>query len=200
MRGLLADLVQVSIEIAPAIEAALSEKAQHIVISPGRRLIDYLTAHGKRLSGRVGFLPLDIAAPPVPSADLSEEIGVIGRADRFVQTGSELAPLIRRLLAGTWIVENLSHAVPLSETTGRGLNFATLSGEYLAADGLLVVGQRAASAGLISRRSELRSLRRNRPVATKNQRSDRTRQSLGRTGWRPGAKRGSGRRSAASRQ
>jgi len=159
VRGLLADLLQVSIEIAPAIEAALGEKAQHIVVSPGRRLVDYLTAHGKRLSGRVGFLPLDAAAPPPSNIDLAEEIGVVGRADRFVQAASELAPLIRRLLSSTWIVENLSHAVALSEMAGRGQNFATLSGEFLAADGLLVVGQRSASAGLISRRSELRSLR-----------------------------------------
>src|SRR5262249_17275574 len=85
--------------------------------------------------------------------------GVVGRADRFVQTAAELAPLIRRLLGHTWVVENLSHAVALSETSGRGLNFITLSGEFLSADGVLVAGQRSTAAGLISRRSQLRSLR-----------------------------------------
>ncbi|HZZ27339.1 MAG TPA: chromosome segregation protein SMC [Pirellulales bacterium] len=159
VRGLLADVVQVSIELAPAIEAALGEKAQHIVISPGRRLLDYLIAHGKRLSGRVGFLPLDAAGPPQLNLDLSEQLGVIGRADRFVQSALELAPLVRRLLGNIWIVENLSHAVALGESVGRGLSYVTLSGEFLAADGTLVVGQKAASAGLISRRSELRALR-----------------------------------------
>jgi chromosome segregation protein len=159
VRGLLADLLQVSIEIAPAMEAALGERAQHIVISPGNRLLDYLTAHGKRLSGRVGFLPLDVTGSPPSDIDLADELGVVGRADRFVQAASELAPLIRHLLANTWVVENLTHAVALSETVGHGLNYVTLSGEYLAADGVLVVGQRAASPGLISRRSELRALR-----------------------------------------
>ena len=39
VRGLLADLLQVSVETAPMIEAALGEKAQHMVVSPGKRLI-----------------------------------------------------------------------------------------------------------------------------------------------------------------
>jgi chromosome segregation protein len=159
VRGLLADLIQVNVETAPLIEAALGEKAQHLVVSPGRRLMEYLAAHGKRLSGRVGFLPLDAAGPSSPNVDLTNELGVVGRADRFVEAALELAPLVRRLLGGTWIVENLRHAIAMSETSGRGLNFVTLAGEYLAADGTLVVGQRGAAAGLISRRSELRALR-----------------------------------------
>jgi len=202
VRGLLADLLQVSIEIAPAIEAALGEKAQHIVVSPGRRLVDYLTAHGKRLSGRVGFLPLDAAAPPPSNIDLAEEIGVVGRADRFVQAASELAPLIRRLLSSTWIVENLSHAVALSEMAAADRISLRYPVNFLAADGLLVVGQRSASAGLISRRSELRSLAgRNRPVAAKNQRPDGTGQSPGRTNRcaRPNRRPGRGRASGCQR-
>jgi chromosome segregation protein len=47
----------------------------------------------------------------------------------------------------------------LADSIGRGLNFVTLAGELLSADGTLVVGKRHAAAGLISRRSELRSLR-----------------------------------------
>ncbi len=110
------------------------------------------------LSGRVGFLPLDTTEPRLSTVDLADELGVVGRADRFVQTAIELAPLIRRLLGNTWVVENLSHAVALSETTGGGLHFITLSGEFLSADGALVAGQRSAAVGLISRRSQLRSL------------------------------------------
>jgi chromosome segregation protein len=159
VRGLLADLVQVGIDTAPVIEAALGEKAQYVVISPGRKLTEYLIAHGKRMEGRVGFLPLDAAGPPLSNIDLSGQLGVVGRADKYVDAAMELAPLVRGLLGNTWVVENLNHALLLAESAGRGLNFVTLAGELLGADGSLVVGKRHAAAGLISRRSELRSLR-----------------------------------------
>jgi chromosome segregation protein len=159
VRGLLADLVQVSIDTAPVIEAALGEKAQYVVISPGRKLTEYLIAHGKRMEGRVGFLPLDATGAPPSSIDLSDQLGVVGRADKYIEAAMELAPLVRRLLGNTWIVNNLNHALALADNAGRGLNFVTLAGELLSADGTLVVGKRHAAAGLISRRSELRSLR-----------------------------------------
>ena len=159
VRGLLADLVQVNVETAPLIEAALGEKAQHLVISPGKRLFDHLSANGKRLAGRVGFLPLDTSGPPASALDLSGQNGVVGRADKFVEAALDLAPLVRRLLGSTWIVENLNHALALSQGAGRGANFVTLAGESLSAEGAVVVGQRHASGGLISRRSELRAVK-----------------------------------------
>ncbi len=84
---------------------------------------------------------------------------MIGRADKFVEAALELAPLVRRLLSNTWIVENLNHALSLSQGGGRGANFVTLAGESLSAEGAVVVGQRHASGGLISRRSELRAFK-----------------------------------------
>ncbi len=143
VRGLLADLLQVSVETAPLIEAALGEKAQYIVVAPGKRLFEYLAAYGRRLEGRVGFLPLDAVGPPTPQVDLSGELGVIGRADRFVESSLEIAPLVRRLLGSTWLVENLTQALALAENTrGAGLRFVTLAGELLSADGTLLAGKR----------------------------------------------------------
>src|SRR5215831_2676734 len=113
------------------IEAALGERAQYIVISPGRRLQEYLAAYGKRISGRVGFLPLDSTGPAMSNVDLSDELGVVGRADRFVEAPLDLAPLVRRLLSGIWMVENLNHAISLADGPGRGFSFVTLAGEVL---------------------------------------------------------------------
>jgi chromosome segregation protein len=157
--GMLADLIQVSVETAPLVEAALGDKAQHIVVQPGKRLFDYLAAHGKRLSGRVGFLTADSTVTKAAANEIGDQLGVIGRADSFVECPKEIAPLIQRLLGDTWIVENLGQAFVLSELTHGMFNFVTLAGDHLAADGTLIAGQRQAAGGLISRRSELRALR-----------------------------------------
>ena len=158
--GLVADVFNVSVEVAPLIEIALGQAAQYVVASPGGELMNYLHNESSRLAGRVGFIWLDGRKedPAAGQANLEGQPGVMGRADRFVETQPRFAPLAKRLLCRTWIVEKLSHAVELAESAGRGSNFVTLSGELLQADGTLIVGPRHGSTGLITRRSELRAL------------------------------------------
>ena len=48
------------------------------------------------------------------SCDLTGRPGVVGRADRFVETQPQYAPLVARLLGRTWIVEKLEHALQLA--------------------------------------------------------------------------------------
>jgi chromosome segregation protein len=159
--GLVADLLRVSVEAASLIEVALGEAAQHVVVPPSRELVDYLQREPHQFSGRVGFLWLDAVGPDDSSGPVSFDgwPGVLGRADRFVETEPQYEPLARRLLGRIWIVEKLSHALTLAKTPHRGSGFVTLAGEMLTADGTLMVGPRHTSTGLISRRSELRALR-----------------------------------------
>ncbi len=160
VHGLVADLFRVQVETAPLIEVALGERAQYIVVGPGQRLWDHLANHAQKLHGRAGFLRLEpLSVLQREEVDLSDAPGVVGRADHYVEAAPEHAPLARRLLGQTWIVENLSDALALASSQGQGLTFVTLAGELLVSDGSLLVGGRTGSTGLISRRSELRSLR-----------------------------------------
>ncbi len=157
--GVLADLIQVSVETAPLVEVALGTMAQHVVVETHQPLIDYLHSHSPRFAGRVGFLWLDQPEPATQpkTLDLNGQLGVMGRADRFVEAEPRLQSLVTRLLGNTWIVENLDAALRWAEDA-EGLNFVTLAGEFLHADGTLTVGPRHEATGLISRRSQLRAL------------------------------------------
>ncbi len=159
--GMVADLFSVSVEVAPLVDAALGQAAQHVVAAASKELLDHLQGQSQRFTGRVGFLWLDAPSPATPRAevDLQGRPGVLGRADRFVETEPRFAALARRLLGRTWIVEKLSHALDLARSAGAGLSFVTLAGELLEADGTLTVGPRQLAAGLISRRSQLRALK-----------------------------------------
>ena len=57
--GMLADLIHVTVEIAPLIEVALGPITQHLVATRGSELVEYLQRESPRLVGRVGFLWLD---------------------------------------------------------------------------------------------------------------------------------------------
>ncbi|MBN2025010.1 MAG: chromosome segregation protein SMC [Pirellulales bacterium] len=156
--GLVADLIRVSVESAPLVEVALGGAAQRVVLRDSGRMRQYLAEGTHRFAGRVGFLALDGPAAPA-TADLDGQPGVLGRADRFVETDPAHAALARRLLGGTWLVETLSEAMALIGPEHPGVRLVTLAGELIEADGTIVVGPPRAVAGLISRRSELRELK-----------------------------------------
>ena len=158
VRGVVADLLRVDADTASLVEIALGERANHLLVERADPLVRTLAK--SELPGRTSFLRLDVPQPAsaVDRIDLSGEQGVVGRADQFVETAPELAPLSRRLLGRYWFVDTLTTAMRLSQTMGRGLNFVTVVGEVVAADGTLIVGPRQSSTGLLSRRSELRAL------------------------------------------
>ncbi len=160
VHGLVADLIRAPVEYAPLIDIALGECGQHVVVGPDDELTSLLSEQPYPLTGRVAFIRLStIGERGASGADLSPEPGVIGRAAQLVEAAGDFQPLVERLLGTTWLVERLSHALTLSRTVGQGCAFVTRDGELLAADGTLHVGPRHATTGLVSRRSELRALR-----------------------------------------
>jgi len=181
--GMLGDLFDVSVDVAPLVDIALGATAQYLVVRYDHQTLRHAQEVSNRLAGRVGFLwvrpqvqtsdqgsPSEIlpfdkspgvntvdSLPPMIARAIemprkSDEVdftgmpGVFGRADPH------------RLLGNTWIVETLEQAVRLANKAPN-MSFVTFSGQYLTADGTLVVGPRESSAGVISRRSELRTLR-----------------------------------------
>ncbi len=174
---LLADLLGVSVEMAPLVEVALGPAAQHVVARRGDELVSFLGENASRFAGRVGFVWCeDGDEAPMTGADLAGQPGIVGRCDTFVKCDQQYSALVTRLLGRTWIVLTLDHARALAgacstalrrklgdpaeagTTSTGGLNFITLAGDLLQADGTLVVGPRQAASGLISRRSQLREL------------------------------------------
>lgn len=161
VRGVVADLLHVDADTAPLVEIALGERANYLVVTETKSLAPTLAAEPNSWPGRTTFLRLDVPNPAsaVDRVDLAGEPGVMGRADEFVETAPDLTPLVKRLLGRHWLVDSFATAVHLSAGIGRGLNFVTVNGEAILADGTLAVGPRQSVAGMLSRRSELRALR-----------------------------------------
>ncbi|MDR1958729.1 MAG: chromosome segregation protein SMC [Planctomycetaceae bacterium] len=161
VHGLVADLFRVHVEAASLIEMALGQAAQYVVVSPETEMIRVIERSAGQLPGRVGFLWLESKSAELQWArgpQFDGRTGVHGRADRFVETDPAFSGLALRLLGKTWIVESLAAAKTLYRECDGRTNFLTVSGEYLAADGTLIVGPLHGVSGLISRRSELRTL------------------------------------------
>ncbi len=164
--GMLADVLRVSVDMAPLIEAALGPATQYLVVAGGDELREHLRRQTPSLGGRVGLIWLGSrGAQPPTGADVGDSIAarceehpaVIGRADRFVETDPQFEPLLPRLLGKTFFVRAPADAIDLAEQA-PGLTFIAPNGAMASADGVLQLGPPQGSIGLISRKSELRSL------------------------------------------
>ncbi len=161
VQGMVADLIEVKVEMAPLVDAALGDRAQYIVVT-GQRLIRSITENQIRLRGRVGLLSVSMLTGnryPL-DAQLAQEEHVIGHATNFVQVKEPWRDLARHLLGTTWFVSSIESALLLREKYNKTpWRYVTPSGEILEADGTVFGGPRLASGGLVARRSELRSLK-----------------------------------------
>jgi chromosome segregation protein len=158
--GLVADLVSVNVQHASIVDVALGELAQYVVVD-GRALVDELTNETLKLDGRVGIIQLD--SPPSlgtdTNIDLTGKPGIIGRADELVQVDARHSNFAHQLLGGTWVCKTLSDAVQLHNTISKQVRFVTLDGEIVESDGTILAGPKSVTGGLVSRRSELRAIK-----------------------------------------
>jgi chromosome segregation protein len=178
--GLVADFLTVRREYAPLIDLALGDWAQRFLVRDVGRLTEALLRRSEPFSGRVSFLPLtamprDSAARPNRLIEVSQlgrvrmplspagvpaHPGVVASAEQLATCDDpDLADLPAWLLGRTLIVRNLAAAQAIAAHTS-GYRFVTLQGELLEPDGTITVGTHHAEAGILSRKSELRELRR----------------------------------------
>ena len=154
--GMVADLINADVDVAPMIDAALGDRAQFLV-AHSADLADAICSGRLPAEGRVGIIRCDLLPePPIENPIQLEGLqGVIGRADRVIGFDPDQRRLFSHLLASTWLVEDIATALQVQQIAGPGQRVVTRLGEVLESDGTMIVGPATASTGLISRRSEL---------------------------------------------
>ncbi|HZN35095.1 MAG TPA: chromosome segregation protein SMC, partial [Pirellulaceae bacterium] len=173
VRGVVADFVQVGVEHAAAIDVALGDAAQAVVIEGGEVEASALIAVASDLAGRVMLIPSPSSPPshqppatshfPAPSieltADMASGVHVIARADKLALCPDEMRPLVAQLLGRTFIVRTLDDAFRLRAKAPPGTRVVTAAGELLDEQGAVAFGPRQSATSLVSRRSQLRAAR-----------------------------------------
>lgn len=157
VEGLVADILDVDVDHALVVEAALGEAAQHVVIRNGRAITDFPEEFCD-LPGRLTALCLDRVPPIVNERDFSEQEGFVVRAIDLVQYPERFEQLTRHLLGKTIVVANLETALAMASSDVEGHRFVTEKGEVVEADMRVRLGPLTSGDGLISRKSELRDI------------------------------------------
>ena len=157
-RGMIADLIEVSVEHATFIESALGASEKLLVAEHQADVLALARDLQGKLPGQVRFLALDAMMPVTDGQDLAAYPEAVGWAMNYVRAAEAIRPAIAHLLARTVVVKTLEGAAELARGPLAGYRFVTLAGDVLEDDGSIAVGPPGAETSLISRRSELRSI------------------------------------------
>lgn len=146
----LSEVTEVSAEYEKAIENALAEKADAFIFGSIEDIEKTVAALRQKEIGKTAFISVGSTAsapPPVLPP------GIIGPALDFVKVREGFDHVVRNLLGGVLVVEDLKTAMGL-ELAGR-FTCVTRDGEVVEPSGAVVVG---AAKGIFRRRREIREL------------------------------------------
>ncbi|HLT30509.1 MAG TPA: chromosome segregation protein SMC [Myxococcaceae bacterium] len=157
--GLVADVLTVNPRFERAIEAALGERLQHVLVESrrvGLELLEFLRNSGE---GRSTMLPVDLAPTEAPSLPGMDAPGVLAHALAEVTVEPVLQPVLERLLGDVVVVTDAAAAESLARSGGRGCTLVTLEGEVFRTDGSLTGGALEGPAvGALHKKRELAEL------------------------------------------
>ncbi|MCC7371191.1 MAG: chromosome segregation protein SMC [Chloroflexi bacterium] len=171
VRGLLAGELSVLEQHRAAVEAALGERAQVVVLGESGELPTALQLLHERANERVGLVSADDAAGGASldrlraavEASLAglDDLDIAGWADDLVEIGPELGAVARRVLGSTVVVANAGQAaraarrLAASADVPPGWQVAAQDGVLVRATGEWWVGRDRQAERLVRRRSEL---------------------------------------------
>ena len=158
--GALVANLNVDREFIPALEAAFGRAMHAVVLQKTALAAEIFQTLTENKSGQAALAIPEWSAdlPSPPSSKLPK--GALAWAIEKVDAPEALAPIVRRLLRDVVLVSDLATALELKERAGH-LQYATLGGEFISAEGIIFGGSTiAANDSLLGRKAVLTGLSR----------------------------------------
>ncbi len=160
IHGTVYQLFNVDNKYAVAIEAALGNALQNIVVSneeDAKTAINYLKA---TKGGRATFLPLTSVRPRnFRHGGVDSCNGYVGIASQLVACDKKYDVIASSLLGEIVVAENIDSAVSIARKYGYNFKIVTLDGQIVNSGGSMTGGSLSKNAGIMSRTGEIAKLR-----------------------------------------
>ncbi|MGI6270522.1 MAG: chromosome segregation protein SMC [Candidatus Howiella sp.] len=160
VHGPVSRLIRVEKPYAIAVETALGNKIQNIVVDSegdAKRAIAFLK---QQKGGRATFLPVaTIKGRRLNEKGLDVLDGVVGMAAALVDCDPKYREIMDNLLGATVVAEDIDAAVSVARKYGYRFKIVTLDGQVVNAGGSLTGGSLARNAGLLGRSGEIERLK-----------------------------------------
>ncbi len=159
--GPLSKLISTDTKYITAIETALGQSMQNIVVDTEQTAKDTIYALKRDNAGRATFYPVS----SIKYAGETDEIrrasqydGYVGRADTLVECEETFAEINRWLLGRTLVFDSLDNASKAAKELRYKVKIVTLDGQVINAGGSFTGGSVKRDSGILSRSAEIETL------------------------------------------
>ena len=157
--GPVSKLIEVEGKYSVAIETALSNAIQNIVTETekdAKLAINYLK---NNKGGRATFLPVaTIKSREFKEHGFEDMLGYVGIASDLVKTDEKYREIIKYLLGGAVVAEDIDCATAIAKKFGYRIKVVTLDGQVVNPGGSLTGGSLVKNSGILSRVSDIKNI------------------------------------------
>ena len=157
--GPVSKLITVDKKYSVAIETALGNALQNIVVeseSDAKRAINCLKSNN---SGRATFLPVSVLkARELKENGFDDVFGFVGIASDLVSVDKKFDSIIKYLLGGTVVTEDIDSAATLAKKYNYRVKVVSLDGQVINPGGSFTGGSLIKQAGILSRAADIKKI------------------------------------------
>ena len=157
--GPVSKLITVDKKYSVAIETALGNAIQNIVVeteTDAKRAISFLKSNN---AGRATFLPVSsIKARDFKENGFDDIFGFVGIASDLVQSDKKYETVIKYLLGGTVVTEDIDSATTLAKKYNYRVKVVSLDGQVINPGGSFTGGSLVKQAGMLSRAADIKRI------------------------------------------
>ncbi len=160
--GPLSSLVNVDKKYITAIETALGSSLQNIVVDNEEMAKAAMGALKRANAGRATFCPITAIRPQTETEEVRSTAkmpGYVGRADTLVNSDAKYRSIIEWLLLRTVVFDNIDNASAAAKRLGYKVKLVTLDGQIINAGGTFTGGSAKRDSGILTRLTEISTLR-----------------------------------------
>jgi len=159
--GPLSKVISVEDRFLTAIEIALGNNLQSIVVEDESTAKSCMYALKKAEAGRATFYPLTSMTPMSATKEMKDAMGYpgyVGVADALVSSEKKFENVLSSLLGRTLVFEDIDSATVMAKATGYRVRVVTLDGQQINAGGSFTGGSVRTGSGILSRAGEIKRL------------------------------------------
>ena len=160
--GPVSSLIHVDKQYITAIETSLGASLQNIVVDSDETAKAAIYALKQKNAGRATFYPINAIKAPLETDEIKQAKtmrGYVGRADMLVKSDATYSEVVKLLLLRTVVFDNIDNASAAAKQLKYKVKLVTLDGQIINAGGAFTGGSAKRESGMLSRTTEIKTLR-----------------------------------------
>ncbi|MBA3017587.1 MAG: chromosome segregation protein SMC [Proteobacteria bacterium] len=154
--GLMADIIEPEASFETAVEAALGESLQYILVNDQKTGLDAIAYLQSNSAGRSGFIP--VSSIKKIKYNLSENSNTQKNLLKHIAVKPGFEKIAESFLENVIVTTNIEEAIKINKSNDNCWTIVTKNGDIISPQGIVIGGSKDNLSGILAKKQELKEL------------------------------------------